>query len=175
MSTSFTGKGGPKFAPIQAVGKSSTCQTTCIAIWLSIQVGPRRDTRHVWISSPSTAKCNRIFLQVSEISSVRRAGNPLSARITWRFTGGPTQEKHRSSKLLKQKTDRSITHFCTGHVRLKSLFFSLTHVFCQMWNLWLPVSPARVPELAHEETHSRGPVQLHLRVLWEEVREAGQC
>lgn len=44
-----------------------------------------------------------------------------------------------------------------------------------MWNLWLPVSPARIPELAHEETHSRGPLQLHLWVLWQEVWEAGQC
>lgn len=54
------------------------------------------------------------------------------------------------------------------------LFCPLTHVTRQMWNLRLPVSPASVPQLAHEETHPGGPLQLHLRVLREEVREAGE-
>lgn len=48
-------------------------------------------------------------------------------------------------------------------------------IICQMWNLWLPVSSARISELAHEEAHTGGPLQLHLWVLWQEVRETGQC
>ena len=33
-----TGRGGPRSAPIQAVGKSSTCPTTCTVTWSSTQV-----------------------------------------------------------------------------------------------------------------------------------------
>lgn len=47
-------------------------------------------------------------------------------------------------------------------------------IIYQMWNLWLPVPPACITELAHEEAHSGGLLQLHLRVLQQEVREAGQ-
>lgn len=44
----------------------------------------------------------------------------------------------------------------------------------QVRDLWLPVPTARVAQLAHEEAHSRGAVQLHVRALWEALREAGQ-
>ena len=37
------------------------------------------------------------------------------------------------------------------------------------------MSAACITQLAHEETHPRGPLQLHLRFLRQEVREAGQC
>lgn len=33
---------------------------------------------------------------------------------------------------------------------------------------------ARIAQLAHEEAHGRGAVQLHMRALWEAFREAGQ-
>lgn len=62
---------------------------------------------------------------------------------------------------------------------LRAIFFSF---FCivffsrlfQVWNLRLPVSAARLAELAHEETHAGGALQLHLWVLSQAVWEAGQ-
>lgn len=44
----------------------------------------------------------------------------------------------------------------------------------QVRDLWLPVPTARVAQLAHEEAHGRGAVQLHVRALREALREAGQ-
>ncbi|XP_030676637.1 zinc finger protein 653 isoform X1 [Nomascus leucogenys] len=41
-------------------------------------------------------------------------------------------------------------------------------------DLWLPVPAARVAQLAHEEAHCGGAVQLHVRSLREALREAGQ-
>lgn len=45
----------------------------------------------------------------------------------------------------------------------------------QVRDLWLPVPTACVAQLAHEEAHGRGAVQLHVRALREALREAGQC
>lgn len=70
-----------------------------------------RDTHMPCSNLFRTDKRNQVSSQGSEISSVRRVENHLSARITWRFTGGPTQEKHRCSELLKLKTDPVITRF----------------------------------------------------------------
>lgn len=44
----------------------------------------------------------------------------------------------------------------------------------QVRDLWLPVPTARVAQLAHEEAHGRGAIQLHVRALREALREAGQ-
>lgn len=44
----------------------------------------------------------------------------------------------------------------------------------QVRDLWLPVPTACVAQLAHEEAHGRGAVQLHVRALREALREAGQ-
>ena len=44
----------------------------------------------------------------------------------------------------------------------------------QVRDLRLPVPAARVAQLAHEEAHGRGAVQLHVRALREALREAGQ-
>lgn len=45
----------------------------------------------------------------------------------------------------------------------------------QVRDLRVPVPAARFAQLAHEETHSGGAVQLHVRSLREALRETGQC
>lgn len=44
----------------------------------------------------------------------------------------------------------------------------------QVRDLRVPVQAACITQLAHEETHGRSAVQLHLRALREALREAGQ-
>lgn len=107
------------------------------------------------------------FKQASEILFVKRAENRLNGRITLKSTGGHTREKRLSSKLCAD-TKRQLKK------KMKRLIVSSRPCLHQVWDLRLPVSAARLAELAHEEAHSGGPLQLHLRVLSQEVWEARQ-
>lgn len=119
-----------------------------------------------------------LFKQVSEILFVKHVENHLNVRITLKSTGERIREKRRSSKLCaKTKSLYRINismQFPNDQVSSLFWFHFFSHLL-QMWNLWLSVSAARLTELAHEETHSRGTLQLHLWVLSQEIWEAGQC